>query len=266
MPLKPPMGSSRPSRAAARVGGGAPVPVEGPARGEVQPLLVVDAHLAVGGGAEGGVVDDRELLAGRDGDGQRVDPQQALRARPRGPSWAGRWSWPGRSCPPGGPAWRSRPSPRSGCSPARRRRRSPSSRARSIARPMAKWAPICPMLFPPSTTRQAPAWRTTAGRPWGSTPPAVSFRTYSGTRSTPCECTPRRSALTRVSASRAASSGRIPQRRKTAPTRSPRATGSTRRSVSFAGYVGITAPDVVVAWPGAVRRRPVRASRSDCMA
>ena len=54
---------------------------------------------------------------------------------------------------------------------------------------MAKWAPICPMLFPPSTTRQAPTWRTTSGRPWGSTPPA-SLRTYSGTRSTPWECAP----------------------------------------------------------------------------
>ena len=84
VPLKPPMGSRRPSRAAAGSVVGRPSRSRAQPGGEVQPLLAVDAHLAVGGGAEGGVVDDGQLLSGGDGHGQGVDPQQALRAPPGG--------------------------------------------------------------------------------------------------------------------------------------------------------------------------------------
>ena len=65
---------------------------------------------------------------------------------------------------------------------------------RAPARSPAPWrsgAPIWPMLLPPSTTRQPPtvAHDRAAGRA-GRRRRAVSFLTYSGTRSTPCEWTP----------------------------------------------------------------------------
>ena len=58
-----------------------------------------------------------------------------------------------------------------------------------------------------------------SGRPRGFAPPPVSFFTYSGTRSTPWECTPPRSAATSVSASSAASRSSMSQSRKTAVAR-----------------------------------------------
>src|SRR6266542_194021 len=87
------------------------------------------------------------------------------------------------------------------------------------------------MLLPPSTTMQAPLSRTTDGTPRGSTPPAVSFLVYSGTRSTPCECTPRTSALTSEPLRYAASSARMPQCTKISVTRASSSSARTRRSV-----------------------------------
>src|ERR671937_919091 len=118
----------------------------------------------------------------------------------------------------------------------------PCSRARSIARCIAKWAPIWPIELPPSTTRQAPRPPTTRGRPRGSTPPSVSFRTYSGTRSTPCEWTPPRSARTSESASRSASCDDMPQRSKTARTIASSSSAVTRCSLSRIGAALLCAP------------------------
>src|SRR5262245_60859043 len=83
---------------------------------------------------------------------------------------------------------------------------------------MAKVAPICPMLLPPSTTSAATESLMTRGSPAGSTPPSLSLRTYSGTRKTPWEWHPLRSATTKVSVNKAASREVIPQLRKIADT------------------------------------------------
>ena len=72
----------------------------------------------------------------------------------------------------------------------------PVVRARSIAACMAKAPAIWPMLLPPSITSAAGASLTTRGRPRGSIPPPFSLPTYSGTRITPCEWMPRKSAMT----------------------------------------------------------------------
>src|SRR5437016_2701602 len=109
-------------------------------------------------------------------------------------------------------------------------------RARSIARRIANVAPICPMLLPPSTRMAAAASRATRGRPRGSILPSRSRSAYSGTRSTPWEWTPWRSAVTSVSPSKAASSADIPHAAKMPVTTACSRSGGIRRSRSAPGY------------------------------
>src|SRR5437879_229158 len=109
-------------------------------------------------------------------------------------------------------------------------------RARSIARRIANVAPICPMLLPPSTRMAAAASRATRGRPRGSILPSRSRSAYSGTRSTPWERTPWRSAVTSVSPSKAASSADIPHAAKMPVTTACSRSGGIRRSRSAPGY------------------------------
>src|SRR5438105_1204449 len=109
-------------------------------------------------------------------------------------------------------------------------------RARSIARRIANVAPICPMLLPPSTRMAAAASRATRGRPRGSILPSRSRSAYSGTRSTPWEWTPWRSAVTSVSPSKAASSAGIPRAATMPVTTACSRSGGIRRSRSAPGY------------------------------
>jgi hypothetical protein len=62
-----------PVEGGARIGGRAPLGVERPALGDRPSLLLVDLDLAARGVAERGVENDRQLLARRDGNRERVD-------------------------------------------------------------------------------------------------------------------------------------------------------------------------------------------------
>ena len=152
------------------------VGVEGPALGNGAALLVIDADLAVGGGAEGEVEDERRCLAA----GMAIDSglmPTILSIPPHG-AMVGSALVPARPIMPAvaavsvyqsiAPQWLD---PRTAASA------SPTSRAFAIARCMAKAPPIWPIELSPSTTIAAPRSETTLGLPRGSTPSLVSFLT-----------------------------------------------------------------------------------------
>src|SRR4051794_15265443 len=107
-----------------------------------------------------------------------------------------------------------------------------ASTARSMANATATW----PMALPPSTTIAPPTRLATLGRPRGSTPPPVSFFTYSGTRRTPWLWMPRRSAATSEPTRRPASASPMPQAAKMRATSAVSRPGGTRASPSVPGY------------------------------